>query len=168
MTKLFLPPMFLATLPFAFGCAASSTSTPKHLSLEAPMTESCRREVIDLHAFFQDWFQGDLPATDQAFERFSAALAPGFEFVTTSGGVRTRDETLAGVRGAHASDAETRIWTKNERVTPLADGLHLVVYEEWQVRAGEERARISTAIMRENEEAPGGLEWLHVHETWIE
>jgi hypothetical protein len=33
---------------------------------------------------------------------------------------------------------------------------------------GESRGRLSTALFRERDDTPNGVEWLHVHEVWIE
>ena len=130
------------------------------------MLETCRTEIAELHAFFQAWFRAELPETDAAFARFGEALAPGFEIVTPSGKRLARDEILTGVRSARGS-SDKRIWTRDERVREIADGLYLATYEEWQADGADERGRISTAVLRERSDAPGGVEWVHVHETWL-
>jgi hypothetical protein len=43
----------------------------------------------------------------------------------------------------------------------------LVTYEEWQQSGDQTTARLSTALFRDKPDAPNGLEWLHVHETWL-
>lgn len=43
----------------------------------------------------------------------------------------------------------------------------LVTYEESQSRDGDKRVLFSSALFRDKEGTPNGLEWLHVHETWL-
>jgi hypothetical protein len=46
----------------------------------------------------------------------------------------------------------------------------LCTYEEWQTDRhgdGVETGRLSTVLFREAPDAPGGVAWLHVHETWL-
>jgi hypothetical protein len=83
-----------------------------------------------------------------------------------------RAALFASLRGAHGvhrgADPPFRIWIENLRSTRLSDELALVTYEEWQELAGARSARVSTALLRREELAPGGLSWTHLHETWLE
>jgi hypothetical protein len=45
---------------------------------------------------------------------------------------------------------------------------HLVTYEEHQRIDAEWEARTSSVWLREDDETPGGLAWVHLHETWLE
>ena len=60
-----------------------------------------------------------------------------------------------------------RIWIENISARPIAGGQALVVYEEWQDSGDGPRGRLSTALLKTQENSPNGLEWLHVHETWL-
>ena len=71
------------------------------MTRDEAMHENCCKEVAELHAFFEGWFLGTLPDTDEAFRRFSSVLAEEFEMVTPGGVTRSREEILASVRGAH-------------------------------------------------------------------
>ena len=130
--------------------------------------ELCRREVVALHEFFEDWFTGRLQASDDVFQRFALALDIEFEIVGPGGVAIGRPDLLASLRAAHGAYAETfRIWIENLEARALSDDLVLVTYEEWQQDAGSPRARRSSAVMQCDPEASGGVRWLHVHETWI-
>ena len=138
------------------------------------MEALCTQEVIDLHQFFQDWFQGVLPKTDHAFARFAGVMDPAFHIVTPSGRKISIDTLGPGLRQAHGTwtrDSDegqgSRIWIKNTEVRPLTEELALVTYEEWQTRTGTTKGRLSTAILQRDPEAPNGVRWLHVHETWL-
>jgi hypothetical protein len=43
----------------------------------------------------------------------------------------------------------------------------LATYRELQTRDGVATVRLSTALLVANDDAPAGLSWVHVHETWI-
>ncbi|TVQ32724.1 MAG: hypothetical protein EA376_05005 [Phycisphaeraceae bacterium] len=148
------------------------------------------REIRDLHRFFQDWYNGAIPDTDESFQRFAGALAPGFLIVLPDGRALDREQILRAVRTENASHGksgpEIRIWVEDVRlrIPPRTDGdLLIATYEEWQGDAGDDdspRGRLSTGVFRippapgtapgtTPGTAPGTdvVEWLHVHETWL-
>lgn len=133
------------------------------------MDDRCRKEVEELHRFFQDWFNGQLEPTDHNFQRFSGVMAEGFEILSPDGGRMTRSEILARVREGHGSsnDKSFRIWIENYESRAIARDLLLVTYEEWQETGGEKRGRTSSAVFRSKSTTPNGVAWLHVHETWL-
>ena len=47
------------------------------------MNDSCRKEVVELHAFFQAWFRGELERDADHWSRFEQVLDPEFEFIGT-------------------------------------------------------------------------------------
>ena len=132
------------------------------------MSRSCREEVLALHKFFEDWFAGRAADDDAAFARCADALAPGFRLVNPDGELTERDDLLTRIRGAHAQYHDTYFHIRIEEIEQrdLADDLYLVTYQEWQETDGFWTARWTTALMRDSDDAPG-VQWLHVHETWI-
>ena len=68
---------------------------------EETMDERCQKEVIELHQFFQDWFNGKLESSDESFKRFSGVMEKSFEIISPDGGRMTRAEILGRVRGGH-------------------------------------------------------------------
>lgn len=126
----------------------------------------CIQEVHDLHSFFQQWFAGELANTDEAFGRFSQTISPDFTIISPSGAVTDRKTISHVLRNAHGMGV-VEIWIEQPQIRELAGGLILVLYEEWQVRDGDKTARQSSALFRPNLQTPNGVEWLHVHETWI-
>ena len=133
------------------------------------MDERCRKEVEELHQFFQNWFTGHLDPSDKDFQRFSNVMADGFEIISPDGGRMKRSEILTRVRDGHGSSKGEgfRIWIENYRSRPIGNDLLLVTYEEWQEAGSDKRGRVSTAVFRPKSETPNGVEWLHVHETWL-
>ncbi|MHC4949005.1 MAG: DUF4440 domain-containing protein [Planctomycetota bacterium] len=128
----------------------------------------CRDEVEQLHAFFQAWFRGELPPDDEeAFARFADVLAPAFTMIDPAGRAGDRAATLAAVRSGHGAEPGMTIGIRDHRHRLSGGDLSLVTYEEWQTRGGVTRGRVSSALFRANDATPNGVEWLHVHETWL-
>jgi hypothetical protein len=135
------------------------------------MIEACRREVEELHRFFLEWFTAAVPEDRQVFRRVAEALAVHFHIVSPAGKETDRPTLLEGLYTAHGrhagSEPAFRLWVEEIVVRPLAGDCYLVRYLEWQRNAGETRGRRSSAILRRDGSAPGGLLWDHVHETWL-
>ena len=134
------------------------------------MEPRCRREVIELHRFFQDWMRGDLEPDEESFARFESVCAEGFVFIAPGGQLLDRPEIVDGVRGSHGrwrDDQGARIWIEDVRLHRNLGELAVVTYEEWQEVRGEVRGRLSSVLFRAREGTPNGVEWLHVHETWL-
>ena len=133
----------------------------------------CEREVRELHTFFEAWFNGTVPSTDDAFSRLPAVLAPDFKLVSPSGRCIDRDQVIELVRTNHPDfkatppDAEVEIRIDRFTVHLETADFILVRYQEWQARGGPATGRQSSAVFRVNDSAPLGLQWIHLHETWI-
>ena len=130
--------------------------------------EACRDEIDTLHRCFEDWFNGRVPRSAEAFSRIETALGEAFVIVMPQGRKVERAPLLKGLYDAHAGRKGIRIWIKNVRVPVEDRSLVVVEYEEWQTEDGETTSRHSTAVFRRNVEKPNGLEWLRVHETWFD
>lgn len=135
------------------------------------MIGQCETEIIELHRFFERWFNGELEDSPEAFSRLSDVLSERFQMVSPGGETLERREVLAGVRrqhGSHRAAAEPyRIEIRAVDGRFRGPGVALVTYQEWQWVDGEVRARASSALFRERKDTPEGVEWLHLHETWL-
>ena len=135
------------------------------------METRCQEEVLELHQFFQDWFNATLPPTDEAFRRFESVMAERFMIISPNGELTERAELVDRLRQAYGiwrrNSQPGRIWIENLQVRHTVGAQAMVLYEEWQEIEGEARGRLSTAILQRLEGAPNGVEWLHVHETWL-
>jgi hypothetical protein len=158
-----LPRIGLLAALVAIGSAAATT--------EATMEDRCAREIVELHGFFEGWFNDELD--DAAFTRLEQALATDFVMVTPDGRVverRTLLEGLRGARGAWTGGRDRpggRIRVENVRAQWIGSGVAVLTYEEWQDRDGVARGRLSSVVMRPRDDAPNGVEWVHLHETWL-
>lgn len=125
------------------------------------------REIVELHQFFEDWFAGRLSKTDDAYTRFTQVIGEGFTIIAPEGTISKRDKLLDNLFSAHKQRPQTRIWIENVRLChQWADNL-IATYEEWQASDDTQTARLSTVVFRQKDGTPNGLEWLHVHETWL-
>jgi hypothetical protein len=135
------------------------------------MEQGCLKEVIELHRFFEEWFNGVLAATEQEFARLKMALGNGFLLISPAGLRNERESLVDGLRAAHGShrlDAHPfKIWIKNPNFRSVAADVAIVTYEEWQEIDGRTTARLSSALFRRKANNPNDVEWLHVHETWL-
>jgi len=135
------------------------------------MDQKCRREVIGLHQFFQHWFNGELANSEEVLERLRRSLAVEFTIVSPDGRESDRSrlvEAVCAAHGGHGRRGEPiRIWIERYEGRSVDPETHLATYEEWQASGGRKRGRLSTAVFRKRDAAPNGVEWVHVHETWL-
>ena len=140
--------------------------------MTAEIETLCRDEVIALHWFFEVWFNGAIKETDENFSRFDKRLSATFTLISPDGRVSRRETLVSNLRSAYGShqndDLPFRIWIENVVVRPLNEEFTLLTYEEWQEIKGGTTARISTAVFRSRSGPANPLEWLHVHETWLD
>lgn len=134
------------------------------------MDERCRREIRQLHRFFVDWFTGSLPNDASTFARLERALAEGFQMISPHGLRLDKPELLKRLRSAHGAHADDTfdIEIRNIDVRHMLGPLCLLTYEEWQQRGDDPpNGRLSSVLFQDVEDAPNGVEWLHVHEVWL-
>ncbi len=139
------------------------TSSPSDDALFA----ACGAEVAGLHRFFVGWMTGAVARDATTFARFTDVVADGFALIGPGGTVSEREPLIAELEAAHGGRPAFDIWIVDCRRRWTADDLCLITYEEWQ-RIGETKTgRLATALFRRRATAPNGVEWLHVHETWL-
>ncbi|MHA1946648.1 MAG: hypothetical protein ACXAC6_18090 [Candidatus Hodarchaeales archaeon] len=129
------------------------------------MEQQCYNEIVELHSFFENWFNAKLDRKEDIFQRFPNVLADEFELIAPSGQKHTRNEILKLVWNAHASRATTgspmKIWIENFNFKRISDSIFVVTYEEWQKIVEENKGRLSTAIFRKCANNFNGITWLH-------
>lgn len=133
------------------------------------MESACRKEIVQLHQFFEDWYHGRIENSDAAFSRMAGVMAEPFTIIFPSGSRRRREDTLRMVREGYGrwQDSANRIWIENVALRWQEDDVCLLTYEEWQETDGEMTARLSSVLFRGQAGTPNNLVWLHVHETWL-
>ncbi len=127
-------------------------------------------EVVRLHEVIAAWTTGAAADTDEAFHQFAGALAPGFLIINPGGEAEDRNTIVSRFRGLHGAraDRDFRIEIDESAVLQETTDLALVTYHEhWFEGAEEKSVIIATALLQPGPDAPGGLLWRHLHETWL-
>jgi hypothetical protein len=126
-----------------------------------------RNEIEELHAFFQAWFSGAIAQSEQNFARVTTVLSPQFTLIGPDGRLNESVTVIGWLRGGYGSRPSFRLWTEQIAVRHRVGDLVLATYEEGQEIGGAPNRRLSSVLFRRRADAPNGLEWLHVHETWL-
>ncbi|MFB6264081.1 MAG: DUF4440 domain-containing protein [Bradymonadaceae bacterium] len=131
--------------------------------------DRCRREIHETHDFFEAWFSGNCPETEEKFARLESALGAGFAMVIPEGRILERSELLQSIRQRHGfrvgTDFSIRIDDVDVRVE--REDVIVATYEEWQHMQGRQNGRISSVVFGREPDAPNGLRWQHLHESWL-
>ena len=125
------------------------------------------REIAELHQFFEDWFCGRVELSEERFARFTSVMAEEFHLILPSGAMIDRSQAVPWIWNMHGTRPTTRMWVDKVQVISRCAGCWVAVYEEWQESPDERTVRLSSALLGDDADAPNGLRWLHVHETWI-
>jgi hypothetical protein len=122
----------------------------------------CEREIRSLHAFFESSFSG----TGETGKRAHRALGPEFEMVAPDGESLDRETVLEGIEASAGEyGPEFAIEVRNLRTVDRTEDRCVVRYEEHQ--SNPDSARVSTAVFAPEVDAPEGVRWVHLHETWL-
>lgn len=147
---------------------------------DGDLAARCRREVRELHDFFGEWYRGDVPER-KGVARLDRALGPEFTMVGPDGERHDRAAVVAGVRSGHgeragvgaerrarASDADDafEIAITSLSVADETADRCLLTYEE-RHRGSAETARASAAWFEPDADAPLGVRWTFLQETWL-
>ena len=131
------------------------------------MIDNCKKEIISLHRFFEQWFKGNVPDDEKTFSRISGVLDEEFLMISPSGKITDKPALIAGLKLAHNRWETGDIQIKNMMGKVLSGDFTLMIYEEWQNSPQEITSRLSSALFKKDEKALHGVRWLHLHEVWI-
>ncbi len=132
------------------------------------LTQRVAQEVTELHQFFEDWFRGSIDQSTARFARFTDVTAAEFHLISPAGTMVDRDQAAAWIWDIHGARPTARMWVDKVTVLIQRSTLCLATYEEWQESPAGRTVRFSSVLFEADPDAPNGLRWLHVHETWIE
>jgi hypothetical protein len=136
------------------------------------MENRCQKEIVELHQFFQNWFNGHLQPTEENFARVADVLNDEFVYIDPSGRMTEYAALIGRLWQAANTHPNFKIWIENFHLRRQEGNIALATYEEWQENADGTTSvtsvRLSTVVFREKANTPNRLEWLHVHETWLE
>lgn len=134
------------------------------------MERQFEAEIRAFHDALTEWFSGTPARTEQGFSGLADVIAEDFVLISPRGVVDRAAKLMARIEGAHGVQSGVAFSIRTERhEVRFADARHcLGTYEEWQEREGVTTARLATVLFRARDDRRHGLEWLHLHETWLE
>ncbi|MDO6728238.1 hypothetical protein Q4544_14960 [Cognatishimia sp. 1_MG-2023] len=128
--------------------------------------ERVTNEIVDLHDFFTEWFNGSVNR-DQLEPRFLSRLHKDLQFIPPEGFVMSGSALKNGFEQGYGSNPDFRIQIRDVDIRHERDGLVLATYTEWQTGAAlsahANNARVTTVLM----EMTSPITWLHLQETWL-
>lgn len=145
-------------------------------SLRDPtFSQRCQQEVLDLHQFLEDWYNGAIEPGDKNLARFDDVLAPSFLLIGAEGHTTSRKTLLQAMHRLHGAwripestaPGTGRIQIKNFRLRLVEGAVAVADYEEWREFGESVRGRQSTVVFRLEQGQPNGVTWYHLHETWL-
>jgi hypothetical protein len=126
------------------------------------------RECVDLHAFFLAWLRPH-NGTKLDPQRFERAFDPEFRLVGPDGGVRDRAGIVAWLHDLkEGRGADFRMEVSDFRAVWQEGDAILLEYVETQYLQGKTTQRQSTALLKRAPDAPAGMVWVHLQETWLQ
>ena len=131
--------------------------------IESALSDQVAAEIVALHREFEKWFRGE--SDDPS--RMEASIPTDFTFIAPGSDLVPADALVAGLLNSRGS-RQIRIRIENPVVRWSDGSAVLATYEEWHDHADYTTGRRSTVLFTVDPDAPGGLRWRHVHETWIE
>lgn len=130
------------------------------------LLEEVSQEIIDLHVFFSDWFNG-VADRDQLEPRFKSRLSPNFMFIPPEGFILGEDDIINSFAQGYGSNSGFKIQIRDVVIRHDMENHVLATYTEWQtgakMSAKEKNARFTTVLMEKSDP----LKWLHIQETWL-
>jgi hypothetical protein len=123
-------------------------------------------EVVALHGFLQNWFNGVLPKTRGTFTRLASAWPPAFALLAPNGELRSSTELLQQTFEEHGAYPQLRIQVRNAAVRlRLSEDLCVISYQEWHTDITSVEGRACSAILDLSSRDPEGPLWLYLHES---
>ena len=126
------------------------------------------KEVVELHEFFLAWLRPHNGAKLDP-SRFERAFDAEFRLVGPDGGVRDRAAIVGWLHDLkEGRGADFRMEVSDFRAAWGQGDAILLEYVETQYLQGKTTQRQSTALLRRAPDAPVGLVWVHLQETWLQ
>lgn len=130
------------------------------------LLDDIRREIVDLHGFFTDWFNGTADRS-KLDECFISRLHPELIFIPPEGNVLRAAQLKAGFEQSYGANPGFRIQIRDVEIRhDLGDHI-LATYSEWQkgAKASEHanNARLTSVVMAKGDP----MTWVQLQETWL-
>ncbi|MCX8230298.1 MAG: hypothetical protein OTJ45_00575 [Alphaproteobacteria bacterium] len=131
---------------------------------------ACVEEIHRLHRAISDWTTGAIPNTEESFAAFAESFGPEFIIINPNGESEAAATVVPRFRERYCERGGLgfSIRITDEDVRDISGDRALVVYQEHWLHGPEEQSVIlSSALMQADLRRPGGIAWLHLHETWL-
>lgn len=122
-----------------------------------------RREIDELHAFFEGYFLGETSSV----ARVDAVLGAAFTMVGPDGVVSDRATTMRAIETGHGHTAHLKIRCSQHELIYESSDVIVATYVESHDLADRTNHRRTTVVFGYDPQAPNGLSWLRAHETWL-
>lgn len=127
-----------------------------------PNGEVIKKEIRDLHQFFEDYFLGKIDKT--SIEILDKVLSDNFNLISPTGSILSKDQIIDLVNSGYNSTKERKIWVEDIKTRNVGN-LIIAQYYELQRTTNEKSKRISTAIFSYSSNMENHCKWELVHET---
>ena len=108
-------------------------------------------------------------APEADFSRFERVMGEDFTMVVPTGQLLDRAAVLGYVKASRGTfDGDFAISIEDIRPGWQSGDVIVLTYVEAQQRAGQASRRRSSTIFTVSSSAPNGVEWRHLHETWLQ
>lgn len=123
-------------------------------------------EIVTRHAFFVDWYTGK--ANDGDMADCARSFASDFRMIWPDGTEHDRAPVLELLRGMRGTkDDAYAIEVAMRHAVQYAPDLVLITFDEHQWTAEGKNRRRATGLFSPDHDAPGGIVWRHLHQTWL-
>ncbi len=138
------------------------------MSQQPSLFQQASAEVLDFHRFFEGWY--DAATADSIdFGRCERTFGQAFHMIPPTGRVFDRAQTIELIRANRASfHGDFSIEISDIRASFETADTIVLTYIEAQSRAGKFSRRQASALFTASSSAPNGVEWQHLHETWLQ
>ncbi|AGC43732.1 hypothetical protein MYSTI_02416 [Myxococcus stipitatus DSM 14675] len=129
--------------------------------------EVSQREVLEFHRVLEAWLRGAIPHTAAEASRMGDAFGPRCVLVAPGGVVEEKAVLMARLFQAHGSKPDMEITIDQFAPVWTREDVALVSYIEWRKSGGQTTGRYASVLFQAAPQAPAGVHWLHIHETWM-
>lgn len=128
-------------------------------------SEFIKQEIISLHAFFTDWYNGVIESDElnTIFDQFD----DDFTITFPDGSVHSKSDLLSLLKADYGSDENHLIEIRDISIEPASDGYFNASYQEWQYSRGDDtpylKLQTEAVLMTQG----GSLKWVSIFEQVI-
>ena len=134
--------------------------------MKSDFAESVRKEVLELHHFFERWFNGIPPKSEEAFARVTSVWFEPFSLIDPRNKIHDAASLLTETFNFHGAFPHLKIGIHDLSVRAAVDSnVAIACYEEWHIDTLEKEIRTCSATLVRHAPGPLGVKWLHINES---